>query len=60
MNELRYPYNMVRDNLRAALAKARDVPYKDAPEWQLIKTLEKAENLLDQEYFGYPIVGQSE
>jgi len=32
MNELRYPYNLVQDNLHAALAKARVVPFKDATE----------------------------
>jgi len=58
MNELRYPYNLVRDNLHAALAKARAVPYKDAPEWQLIRTLEKADELLEQEYFQHPILNQ--
>jgi len=55
VEELKFPYNVVRDNLEAALAKL-DLPYKDAVDWQLINIIEKANELLENEYFRHPIL----
>lgn len=55
MYELRFPYNMVRDNLEAALAKL-DMPRKDAIDWQLVYMLQKANQLLENEYFQHPLL----
>ncbi len=57
MQELKFPYNMVRDNLEVALAKIRDMPYKkDDIDWQLINIIEKANDLLENEYFRHPLL----
>jgi len=56
MNELKFPYDMVRDNLGAALAKVIDMPRKSAIDWQLINIIEKANNLLENRYFEHPVI----
>lgn len=55
MNELKYPYNIVRANLESALAKL-NLPYKDAIDWQLINIIQKANELLENKYFQHPIL----
>lgn len=59
MNELDYPYNMVRDNLDAALAKLRNLPYDNVMDQRLISMLKEADSFLENKFFGCTVIHDS-